>query len=50
MPFVTSNRATQYSITYSPLPRPEVVRVIPLPRPSWQATRAVYVVRHPTPR
>jgi len=47
VPFVTSNRATHYSITNSPLPHSEVIRIVPLERASWQATRAVYVVRRP---
>jgi hypothetical protein len=47
VPFVTSNRATHYSITNSPLPQSEVIRIVPLERASWQATRAVYVVRRP---
>jgi hypothetical protein len=47
VPFVTSNRATHYSITNSPLPHAEVIRIVPLERASWQATRAVYVVRRP---
>ncbi len=47
VPFVTSNRATHYSITNSPLPHSEVIRIVPLERSSWQATRAVYVVRRP---
>ena len=45
VPFVTSNRATQYSITNSPLAHSEVIRIAPLERASWQATRALYVVR-----
>jgi hypothetical protein len=45
--FVTSNRATHYSITNSPLPHSEGIRIVPLARASWQATRAVYVVRRP---
>jgi len=47
VPFVTSNRATQYSITNSPLAHSEVIRIAPLERASWQATRALYVVRRP---
>jgi hypothetical protein len=45
VPFVTSNRPTHYSITNSPLPQSEVLRIVPLERASWQATRVVYVVR-----
>jgi Dolichyl-phosphate-mannose-protein mannosyltransferase len=44
VPFVTSNRPTHYSITNSPLPQSEVLRVVPLEHVSWQATRVVYVV------
>jgi hypothetical protein len=47
VPFVTSNRATHYSITNSPLPQSEVLRIVPLERASWQATRDIYVVRRP---
>jgi hypothetical protein len=45
VPFVTSNRPTHYSITNSPLPQSEVLRIVPLAHASWQATRLVYVVR-----
>ena len=45
VPFVTSNRPTHYSITNSPLPQSEIVRIVPLEHASWQATRVVYVVR-----
>jgi hypothetical protein len=45
VPFVTSARPTHYSITNSPLPHSEIVRVVPLAHAWWQATRAVYVVR-----
>jgi 4-amino-4-deoxy-L-arabinose transferase-like glycosyltransferase len=45
VPFVTSNRPTHYSITNSPLPQSEVLRIVPLERALWQATRVVYVVR-----
>jgi len=45
VPFVTSNRPTSYSITNSPLPQSEILRIVPLKRASWQATRVVYVVR-----
>jgi hypothetical protein len=30
VPFVTSNRPTHYSITNSPLPQSEIVRIVPL--------------------
>ncbi len=45
VPFVTSNRPTHYSITNSPLPQSEVLRIVPLEHASWQATRVLYVVR-----
>jgi Dolichyl-phosphate-mannose-protein mannosyltransferase len=45
VPFVTSNRPTHYSITNSPLPQAEIVRIVPLQHASWQATRVVYVMR-----
>ena len=41
IPFVTSNRPTHYSITNSPLPQSEIVRIVPLQHASWQATRVV---------
>lgn len=44
VPFVTSNRPTHYSITNSPLPQSEVLRIVPLEHASWQATRALYLV------
>jgi hypothetical protein len=47
VPSVTSNRPTHYSITNSPLPQAEVIRIVPLAQASWQATRALYVVRRP---
>jgi hypothetical protein len=47
VPFVTSNRATQFSIVNSPLPHSEVLRIVPLERSWWQATHAIYVVRRP---
>jgi hypothetical protein len=45
VPFVTSDRPTEYVIMNRPLPGFDVVRVVPLERASWQATRAVYVLR-----
>ena len=45
VPFVTSDRSRHYSITNSPLPQSEVLRIVPLEHASWQATRVVYVVR-----
>jgi hypothetical protein len=47
VPFVTSKAATHYEIANSPLPHTEVIRVVPLDRASWQATRELYVVRRP---
>jgi hypothetical protein len=45
VPFVSSNQPTHYSITNSPLPQSEVLRIVPLEHASWQATRVLYVVR-----
>jgi hypothetical protein len=45
VPFVTGNRPTTYSITNSPLPGSEIIRVVPLDRASWQSTHALYIVR-----
>jgi hypothetical protein len=45
VPFVTSNLPTHYSITNSPLPKSEILRIVPLDQASWQATRVVYLVR-----
>jgi dolichyl-phosphate-mannose-protein mannosyltransferase len=45
VPFVSSNRPTHYSITNSPLPQSQVLRIVPLEHASWQATRVLYVVR-----
>jgi dolichyl-phosphate-mannose-protein mannosyltransferase len=45
VPFVTSSLPTHYSITNSPLPQSEVLRIVPLEHASWQATRVLYVVR-----
>jgi hypothetical protein len=47
VPYVTSDRPTRYSITNIPSPEFEVLRIVPLERASWQATRRVYVVRRP---
>jgi hypothetical protein len=44
VPFVTSNLPTHYSITNSPLPKSEVLRVVPLEHAWWQATRVLYLV------
>jgi hypothetical protein len=45
VPMVTSDRPTRYAIMNRPLPGFDVVRVVPLEHASWQATRAVYVLR-----
>ena len=47
VPYVTSDGPTHYSITNSPLPNSEVLRVLPLERASWQSTHALYLVRQP---
>jgi hypothetical protein len=44
VPFVTSSQPTHYSITNSPLPKSEILRIVPLDQASWQATRVLYVV------
>jgi hypothetical protein len=45
VPFVTSARLTRYSIANGPAPESDIVRVIPLDRATWQASRVLYVVR-----
>jgi hypothetical protein len=45
VPFVTSDRPTEFAIMNRPLPGFDVVRVVPLERASWQTTRAVYVLK-----
>jgi Dolichyl-phosphate-mannose-protein mannosyltransferase len=47
VPFVTSNRPTEYSIVNTPLPRSEIIRVVPLEHATWQSTRSLYIVRRP---
>jgi hypothetical protein len=48
VPFVTSADIVPYSISSSPLPDSEVIRVIPLPNATWQASRELYLLRrHP---
>lgn len=47
VPFVTSEDPTHYSITNSPLPNSEVMRVVPLERASWQSTHSLYLVHQP---
>lgn len=44
VPFVTSNRPTHYSVTNSPLPKSQVLRIVPLESATWQATRVLYIV------
>ena len=46
VPFVTSETVPRFRIVNRPLPEYDVVRVVPLERATWQATRAVYVLRH----
>ena len=45
VPFVTSSQPTHYSITNSPLPKSQILRIVPLDQSSWQATHVLYVVR-----
>jgi hypothetical protein len=45
VPFVTSERETPYAISNTPLPQSDVLRVVPLARSTWQATKNIYVVR-----
>ena len=45
VPFVNSSQATHYSITNSPLPKSQILRIVPLDQASWQATRVLYVLR-----
>ena len=47
VPFVTSDGPAHYTITNSPLPNSEILRVVPLERASWQSTRTLYLVRQP---
>jgi hypothetical protein len=45
---VTSADIVPYSISSSPLPDSEVIRVIALPNATWQASRELYLLRrHP---
>jgi hypothetical protein len=46
VPFVTSRRTTEYSIANVPPPGSEIVRTVPLPAATWQASRQVYVVKN----
>jgi hypothetical protein len=45
VPFVTSDRTTPFAIMSHPTPGTDVIRVVPLPRATWQATREIYVVK-----
>jgi hypothetical protein len=45
VPFVTSDRKTQYVIENYPPSNADVIEVIPLPRATWQATHELYVVK-----
>jgi Dolichyl-phosphate-mannose-protein mannosyltransferase len=45
VPLVTSDAPTHYSITNSPLPNSEILRIVPLERASWQSTAALYLLR-----
>jgi hypothetical protein len=45
VPFVTSDRPTQYAITNRPLAGFDIARVVPLRSASWQTTNAIYVLR-----
>jgi len=47
VPFVTSDRSARFVIVSHPPPGADVIRVVPLPRATWQATRELYVVRRP---
>jgi hypothetical protein len=45
VPFVTSNRPTEYSVVNGMLPGGELVKEIPLGRATWQASRVLYLIR-----
>jgi hypothetical protein len=47
VPFVTSDRSARFVIVSHPPPGAEVIRVVPLPRATWQATHELYVVKRP---
>jgi len=49
VPFVTSDRRTTYAVMSHPPPGSHVVRVVPLPRATWQATHELYVVKRDVP-
>jgi hypothetical protein len=39
------NRHTTYALMSHPTPEVDVVRVVPLPHATWQASRELYVVK-----
>ncbi len=45
VPFVTSGRTTPFAIVSHPQPGWQVIRTVPLPRATWQATDVLYVVK-----
>ena len=45
VPFVTSASHPPYAVVSHPPPGVTVLRVIPLPRATWQASRELYVVK-----
>jgi hypothetical protein len=45
VPYVTSKDAKPYRITNSPQPGTDILRVVPLKRATWQASREIYVLR-----
>jgi hypothetical protein len=46
VPYVTSQRTTEYSIANRPPAGSQVIEVVPLPTATWQASRQVYVVKN----
>ena len=47
VPFVTGGRSTKFAMMSHPVPGTEVLRIVPLPRATWQATRELFVVKRP---
>jgi hypothetical protein len=47
VPFVTSRQPVEYAVMSHPPPGAHVVRVVPLPRATWQATHELYLVKRP---
>ena len=45
VPFVTSDQTVEYTVMSHPPPGSHVVRVVPLPRATWQATHELYLVK-----